>query len=658
MSTIFWKSLLAVPTALGAIAAISAAASAQTAPANAGSLKQVEAYSLEGTGFSSQAQVTSVSQLTDVRPTDWAFQALQSLVERYGCIVGYPDKTYRGNRALSRYEFAAGLNACMDRVNELIAAATADLVRKEDLLILQRLQEEFAAELATLRGRVDALEVRTATLEKQQFSTTTKLNGEVIFGINALTGDDVANSRFAAYGGAIRVFNPANSLSIATPPTLNLAAATGSVRDRDRAADVIREAYRVRGLPLDGAVLNNDLAVLNTLITDSGTTTFRYSPPRRDDLPEEVVFSNRVRLNFDTSFTGKDLLRTRLQAGNFISYSSSGNGNTGTNMTRLGYDDGGGNQVSINELWYRFPIGKQLKIQVDAANAEYQDSVIYTFNPLFQSSGTGALSRFGRFNPIYRLPGDNAAGAAFSYKFGDSKTPFVTFEGGYYGGGSGNTSFVNVPTEKNGLFDGGHAALAQLVFRPSTNWDLGLTYARSYFPEGDVNIARSTGSELARRPFGNNVATAGNHFGIQTVYRVSPQFSVSGWFGYTVSEAKDGLRARVSGIPSLAGTTDISIVGEGDNASTINWAVALGYKDLFKRGSLAGLIIGQQPRVIDNDSLFGDEDDSNWHIEGLYRYPISDNIDLTPGFMVIVNPENNSSNDTIYVGTLRATFKF
>lgn len=78
-----------------------------------------------------QDQVTSVSQLTDVRPTDWAFQALQSLVERYGCIVGYPDKTFRGNRALTRYEFAAGLNACLDKIQELLAAATADFVKKK-----------------------------------------------------------------------------------------------------------------------------------------------------------------------------------------------------------------------------------------------------------------------------------------------------------------------------------------------------------------------------------------------------------------------------------------------------------------------------------------------------------------------------------------------
>ncbi|MHC5721338.1 MAG: iron uptake porin, partial [Nostoc sp.] len=105
-------------------------------------------------------QVTSVSQLSDVQPTDWAFQALQSLVERYGCIAGYPNQTYRGNRAMTRYEFAAGLNACLERINQLIATATADLVKKEDLATLQKLQEQFAAELATLRGRVDAVEAR------------------------------------------------------------------------------------------------------------------------------------------------------------------------------------------------------------------------------------------------------------------------------------------------------------------------------------------------------------------------------------------------------------------------------------------------------------------------------------------------------------------
>jgi len=126
------------------------------------------------------AQVTSVSQLKDVQPNDWAFQALQSLVERYGCIVGYPDSSYRGNRALTRYEFAAGVNACLNRVNELITTATSDLVTREDLGILQKLQSEFVPELATLRGRVDSLEAKSAEIKANEFSTTTKLSGLIV----------------------------------------------------------------------------------------------------------------------------------------------------------------------------------------------------------------------------------------------------------------------------------------------------------------------------------------------------------------------------------------------------------------------------------------------------------------------------------------------
>ncbi|MHC5859603.1 iron uptake porin [Nostoc sp.] len=124
-------------------------------------------------------QVNSVSQLSDIKPTDWAFQALQSLVERYGVIAGYPNQTFQGNRAMTRYEFAAGLNAALARINELVSAGTSDLVRKEDLETLQKLQNQFAPELAQLRGRVDSLETRTATLQAQQFSTTTKLVGQV-----------------------------------------------------------------------------------------------------------------------------------------------------------------------------------------------------------------------------------------------------------------------------------------------------------------------------------------------------------------------------------------------------------------------------------------------------------------------------------------------
>jgi Carbohydrate-selective porin, OprB family/S-layer homology domain len=160
----------------------------------------IDQYS-QGLGADSVSQVSSVSELTDVDPNQWAFQALKSLVERYGCIEGYPSKKYLGNRPLSRYEFAAGLNSCLDKIGEQIAAAVADKATKDDLAAVQRLQEEFKVELATLRGRVDSLEAKTKELEAHQFSTTTKLDGSVVMAIQGgSAGNNVRAGDFDPIG--------------------------------------------------------------------------------------------------------------------------------------------------------------------------------------------------------------------------------------------------------------------------------------------------------------------------------------------------------------------------------------------------------------------------------------------------------------------------
>ena len=139
------------------------------------------------------AQVTNVNQLRDVSPTDWAYEALRSLSDRYGCISGFPDNTYRGSQPLTRYQFAAGLNSCLNQIERSIAQGSN--VSSQDVATLQRLSRDFAAELATLGGRVDELEGRVATLEDNQFSTTTKLRGQALFAVNAggFTGDEIVD---------------------------------------------------------------------------------------------------------------------------------------------------------------------------------------------------------------------------------------------------------------------------------------------------------------------------------------------------------------------------------------------------------------------------------------------------------------------------------
>ncbi|MBD2199709.1 MULTISPECIES: iron uptake porin [Calothrix] len=497
----------------------------------------------------SMGQVTSVSQFSDVQPTDWAFQALQSLVERYGCIAGYPNGTYRGNRALTRYEFAAGLNACLDRVNELIATATADLVTKQDLATLQRLQEEFSAELATLRGRVDSLEARTAELEANQFSTTTKLQGEAIFNVSQAFGDTRAD-------------NGAN-------------------------------------------------------------------------LESNTVFSDRVRLTLNSSFTGKDQLQIRLQGRNTISNSSV----TGTNMSRLGYDGGTNNSVEIDKINYAFNFGDAIRVKVDATGAELNENV-YTFNPDFASSGRGALSRYGRFSPIYRQGGDGAGVTVNVNPNGP-----LTFSAAYLAPSTSRTTAgvttnfgASNPSEGTGLFNGDSTIFGQIAFKPNKALNIGFSYARTYLVDptaSNSGLFKSTGSTFANRPFGN-ARTEADHYGLQATFQPSSQLALSGWVGYTNADA---------------------VTGPSRSADAWYWAASLGVRDLGAKGNVLGVIFGQPPKITGGSGI-ASETGTSYHLEGLYKVRVSDNIQVTPGLLVIFNPEHNDNNNSIYVGTLRTTFSF
>jgi hypothetical protein len=190
MKNWFKLGLVLSPVAIAAQVMVPGQLKAETA--NDQLLQQINSYSQES-NMDSLNQVNSISQLRDVSPGDWAFSALRNLVERYDCLDGYPNRTYRGSRALTRYEFAAGLNACMEQMERLIVNG-GGTVEPTDLSQITRLVDEFEAELATLGTRVDNLEGRLGEVEDNQFSTTTKLEGEVVFGITDTFGTGDANN--------------------------------------------------------------------------------------------------------------------------------------------------------------------------------------------------------------------------------------------------------------------------------------------------------------------------------------------------------------------------------------------------------------------------------------------------------------------------------
>ncbi len=499
----------------------------------------------------SLGQVTSVSQLSDVRPTDWAFQALQSLVERYGCIAGYPNGTFRGNRSATRYEMAAALNACLDQISDRFAS-------KADLDAVKALQDEFAAELATLRGRVDGLESRVATVEAQQFSTTTKLKGEAVFG-------------------------------------------AGFVFDEDAAID------SAVGPATDGGNVGED----------------------------RVFFGYRTRLNFDTSFNGKDRLRVRLEAADIPELDEGGS--AGTSLARFGFDenDPAGSTVILDELNYRFKPLDGLTLKVAVLGGDYKDDV-ETFNPYLKSSGSGALSRFFRVNPVvHRAPGGTTFSAV--YELNDA------IELAVVGAADDANSPVADGDNNGGLFGGGQfGVLGQVGVTLSDNLRFGVQYARSEY-RGGADITQDTGDAPATvfggdtsSPFGARDTTTDN-IGVNVDAKIADWLHFSGWGGLTFAHS-----------PEL---NDSSV-------TLVNWAANFIFPDLLAEGNRGSLSVGMQPWIIDSGNLNVDDGVSaNVTVEAQYQFKVNDNIKISPGVIVIFNP-NNTPNEPLFVPVIRTTFKF
>jgi Carbohydrate-selective porin, OprB family/S-layer homology domain len=495
----------------------------------------------------SVGQVTSVSQLSDVQPTDWAFQALQSLVERYGCIAGYPDGTFKGNRAATRYELAAALNACLDQISDRFAT-------KEDLATVKALQEEFKTELATLKGRVDGLEARTKTLEAQQFSTTTKLSGIAVF--SAAYGDTIGSKTY---------FDPQ----------------TGLASLQDTRATAIAS----------------------------------------------------VQLNFNTSFQGTDLLQTTLFFGNGGTdlFGAANIGGTPTNPTSSAqslfvpgqyYWTGYPNSAGLYRLAYTFKPTKDLSVTVGPL---FYATDIIDLNS-YTAPTNGFSSWFFINNPLinpYQVNFFGGAGAGINWQIGGG--PFA-FKAVYIASSPFNSVANNFG---GGLFGDPYQATAELE------------YAKKFGKDG------------------------ANNFAVRLQYTNSATSDISqnaGGLNAELSLGRFGLFARygISGANAYGGATPLPYDFSGASAGKFlaqTWMVGAGVKDIFIPGSLLA-VAGGQPFINDLPSAVGINDKTQTNFEAFYRFPINDNISITPIVMAILNPNNSSSTPAIIEGVLRVTFSF
>jgi hypothetical protein len=545
MSRIAQRLLFALPAAYAASFVVSASAFA--APANVqvtGNLvpTNTEATATPATIVANKETGAALSpDATEVKPSDWQYSALQTLASKFNC----KGAAALNGTAVSRDSFVDSLNSCLANVEPLVAKSPNN-VSADELDSLRRLTQEFRAELTNIETRVEQVQKRTALAQNSQFSTTTKLKGEVVVGLNGvISGGD-----------------------------------TGS----------------------------------------------------------NATVSNRARLLLESTFTGKDRLYTRLAAQNNNGYGTlkadtalATNIGVPSNNAGATYQGNNGNSFGLDWLAYQFPLGNAniYAAAFGGIHSDYAD----THSPYFQDfgGGSGALTALAEESPIYKIGGGTGVGVTIPLNNGGT--------GGGIGLDSINVSyFAGVGTANNpastaagggGLFGGRNSILAQVNFKPSDKFDLGLTYVNANHNGGDIYDFGTGGAVVGPRLPG--VALNSNSFGASAAYKVSDNFSLNGY---------------------IASTSASTTIGD---RNLLTYGVGAAFPNVGQPGNLLGFFVGQPPTVTNQTGAAS----SNLQLEGFYKYKLNDNLSITPGLIYMSNPNQLGSNsEGALIGTVRSTFTF
>ena len=388
-----------------------------------------------------------------------------------------------------------------------------------------------------------------------------------------------------------------------------------------------------------------------------------------------------------------------LTSGNFDNGGFTNPESLNTYMSRLGYQAGLKSDVFVDLVEYRFPAFDD-KVVFYGSTFGFALSNVLTANAPFFDIGRGSVSRFGQLNPILRIGGPMEAGVGFDWSIIEP----LRLQAAYGTRDSGNPA--------NGFFGADHSALgAQLLLQPTDDIVTGINYVNAYSSDGTLgtftgsvnaetlglwsqsNIPSSTispgdpnfsGFGCCEQPVGDLAAQL-NAVGGSFQWRLRDNLSFAAWGGYIFADFLDSLPND----PALGDSA-----GQEPSSEVATFTLSLGLSDPFGReGDLFGFVFGMPPKLVnagpetdgvpvpffenviqnedptvvtDNNpnilnglQSVGEEDEAtSLHFEFFYRLRVNDHVWITPGFFFVTNPGHIDDNDTIYVGTLRTTFRF
>ncbi|WP_036909701.1 iron uptake porin, partial [Prochlorococcus marinus] len=477
-----------------------------------------------------QAQAIKTTQFSDVVPGDWAYTALQNLSESYGCVDNAYTQNLKSGQALTRYEAAALVNACLDG-GIASAEVTPDAAR---------LANEFGTEMAILKGRVDGLEYKVKELSAGQFSTSTKLNGKVVF-------------------------------------------ATGYVKPEKGSA----AAY-----------------------SDKLTSTYV------------------AQYNLNTSFTGNDRLYTRIKAGNMDSTPWE---NT-TYGTHLAAAHKGGSALSVDKLWYEFPVLDEFKVWFGPKIENYymlasSPSIYKPVTKQFALGGNAAT---------YGSSTDGGFGVAWTQSVDDRSEPRFAVSTNYVSKGASKST-------EGLLTDGADSKWLSKVEYGSPKWQVSMAMAKN----------ECSGSCKNWQEY-YTTSSGSTHTGDSTAYALR---------GYWRPDTDSAIVPDLQVGYDWVNVDDDGATGSVEKASS--WMVGMMWADAFIDGNRLGAAFGQPQKateIVGGGDADGTEDGAfAWEL--YYDYKVTDGITITPSIFGSTDRYKGHQNmgltrDDQFGGLVQTTFKF
>jgi len=348
-------------------------------------------------------------------------------------------------------------------------------------------------------------------------------------------------------------------------------------------------------------------------------------------LQDAVTLTYDLQLNLDTSFSGKDLLRARLRAGDGAF--SGLRGNLVTPMVRL---DGvspfcsvrdqlqgncRNNILLLDKLFYRTPLGSGFTLTVGPRLTQKDMLGLW---PALYGSSERILSAFDYAGAVGAYSDVKGAGLGFNWRQPGRKRNSWVVSAVYAAAGANDGD----PSQGGLLSNASRGAATLQLGYVGPNWSVAgvYTYNQAGARQDEIITPLAGDTWPAWRQGLNGSVNA---------------FGLSGYWDPT--SGADWVPAISLGWGFNQNVYNVS----GPNAASAplaaqsqSWMLALEWKDVLDDGNNLGLAVGQ-PKVLTsftNNSGQSGAFDSSWLFEAWYRIQVSDALALTPALFWLPRP--------------------